>query len=524
MRGSIEAQVASRPRCTFNALARAAGCELLPSDPCVDNITLDSRDVSLNALFIAVSGENVDGRDFIDQAIAAGASVVVAEADGTKEGSLQYSEGVPILSVTELNQKVGLIAAQFFNHPSNRMAVIGVTGTNGKTTCAQLIQQMFQLLGEKAATIGTMGYGADLSSLTTTGLTTPDAISCQKILYTLAERNVKYTSLEVSSHAIVQKRHLGIQFRSAVFTNLSRDHLDYHGTMESYAAVKAELFQNPQLRYVVVNADDAVGHNISTAAVPLSVESIRYRVCTTKGVKPTSSVKNLVIAYDLTFSAEGIQGQVITPWGDGEFRSTLIGLFNVYNLLASISVACCEGYPLEKVLAATEKLAPIVGRMQKVEHGYSTIAVLIDYAHTPDALEQALMSAREHTSKALWVVFGCGGNRDRGKRASMGRAAISMADHIIVTSDNPRNENPMDIIGDIVADVATADNMYIEVDREKAIGLAVSNAKDGDLILIAGKGHETYQILKGETVSFSDYDTAVTALDNRMHGHAGVKR
>ncbi|WP_139309792.1 UDP-N-acetylmuramoyl-L-alanyl-D-glutamate--2,6-diaminopimelate ligase [Teredinibacter haidensis] len=502
--------------CSLNELLSVVGCgPLSQQNPSIKNIVLDSRQVSTGSLFVAIKGSAVDGREYIGAAIRAGAVAVIAES---KSFSVEYFDNVVIINIENLCEKLGLIASKFFGDPSEKMHVVAVTGTNGKTTCAQLLQQLFQLLGKKSATIGTMGYGADLSLLVSTGLTTPDAVTCQRILKQLLDDGVECVAMEVSSHAIAQCRHGGIQFEGAVFTNLSRDHLDYHGSMGDYAEIKASLFQSTEHKFVITNLDDDVGAGSIRDAVPETVDCFGYGLKTKKGNRGFEG--GSVFAGELDFSEKGICGHVDSCWGEGELSSQLIGQFNAYNLLAVISTACASGYSLVEVLEKVPLLEPIEGRMQKVQVA-GDIVVIIDYAHTPDALEQALKAAREHTAKKLWVLFGCGGDRDKGKRPQMAAIAEEYADNIVVTSDNPRMEDPKRIIEDILAGFSSVDKIITEPDRAAAIYWAVNQAASGDMVLFAGKGHEKYQLVQGEKLSFSDYDTASSALRMRAQKNAG---
>ncbi|WP_185235921.1 UDP-N-acetylmuramoyl-L-alanyl-D-glutamate--2,6-diaminopimelate ligase [Teredinibacter franksiae] len=488
----------------------------LEADPIIQDITLDSRKVGANGLFLAILGSVTDGREYIDQAIEAGAAAVIAELDAeTDAESVELLNNIPVVRVHNLNEKVGVIASEFFGHPSESLKIVGVTGTNGKTTCAQLMQQLFKLLGEKAATIGTMGYGADLSSLTNTALTTPDAVACQRILRQFAEDGIERVCMEVSSHAISQSRHGSIKFEGAVFTNLTRDHLDYHGDMNTYATAKASLFASSQRQYAVINFCDAYGAGLILDSIPENVQTLGFAIEDSEFSLQQEQLLHSVFATQARYSAEGIQALITSPWGEAELHCALLGKFNLFNVLSAISVACAAGYPFGDVMTKLHLLKPIAGRMERVVCEGADITVCVDYAHTPDALEQALKAARLHTQHQLWVVFGCGGDRDSGKRPQMAAIAERFADVVVITSDNPRGEAPGIILDDIAEGFKLAPKA-VDVDRRAAIQFALTEAKSGDFILLAGKGHERYQIVEGAKLPFDDRIVAHELLKERV--------
>jgi len=491
-------------------------------DPQIMDITLDSRKVAAGSLFIAVPGYAVDGRDFISAAINAGAAAVFAEANRSTALFCEYRSNIPVVNIPELGKRVSELAGLFFKHPSKQLKVIAVTGTNGKTTCAHLLLQLFQLLGERAATIGTIGYGTDLSSLSSTGLTTPDAIECQRILASFAVQKVRFVSMEVSSHAIAQSRVRGVQFESAIFTNLTRDHLDFHGSMEAYAAEKLRLFKEWDLMSAVVNLDDKYSETFLQTVLSKGVPVTGYGQYSSH-----HSVANIdtVLADAAVFSMDGLSCLLRVSQQQLPLDAPLLGRFNLYNLLAVIAAVRHMKYPLTTIVQTIRKIRPTSGRMHLVESNAanSDISVCVDYAHTPDALEQALLAAREHTKNQLWVVFGCGGDRDPGKRPLMGEIAVRLADRVVVTSDNPRTEEPGRIIADILTGGGNDSTVTAEENREQAINLAVMGAAPGDLILLAGKGHEDYQILGTEKIPFSDFVVAQKAVQRRLERAGGVQ-
>lgn len=469
-------------------------------------------------VFIAVPGARVDGRDFIAQAVAAGAIAVIAEAHAVAEVAATAGShavqpapaaisSVPIIPVEGLRAQLSAISARFYADPSVHLTVTGVTGTNGKTTCSQLLAQLFHVLGDTAGVMGTLGWGpvgvAD-EALVDTGMTTPDAIHTQQILAALRGKGVQRVVMEVSSHSLVQQRVAAVHFDTAIFTNLSRDHLDYHGTMDDYRAAKAQLFALPGLRRAIVNRDDPAGLAIYRD-LPAGIDSYLYSV-----LDPHAHI----YAATYTLSAQGIEARIVSPWGEGVLSSQLLGGFNLSNLLAVVAAACVQGFALADVLAAVPQLTPVPGRMQLVDASLPPM-VVVDYAHTPDALHQALAALRGHCVGALWCVFGCGGDRDRGKRAQMGAIADAQADRVVVTSDNPRSEKPQHIIDDILVGIRSG-RAQVMPDRREAIRYAILTAQPRDIVLIAGKGHETYQWVGENRWPFSDMAEARLALRARV--------
>jgi len=479
----------------------------------VQSIAIDSRFVEQGGLFIACPGLQVDGRNYIDQAIQSGAIAIAAEAkdfDGEA-----YT--VPIILVEGLAQQVSVIADRFYGEPSSRMNVVGFTGTNGKTTCSQILAQLYQLLGESTGIIGTLGYGVFGQSLVETGMTTPDAVQTQRILAELQAGGAQNIAMEVSSHSLDQGRAAAVNFSAAVFTNLSRDHLDYHGTLENYSQAKAKLFGFKSLKLAVVNGDDAVAQQMLSAALP-GVACYQFSL--------TNSNAD-IFADSIVVSDRGIGAYIKTPWGEANLQTALLGQFNLSNLLAVIGVICWQGFSLSDVLAAVAKLAPVDGRMQVVsvdagsnisELSNTLPSVVVDFAHTPDALEKALVTMSELTQGKLWCVFGCGGERDQGKRPEMSKVACQFADHVVVTSDNPRSENPKEIIADIMQGFEDQTDVQTLADRQQAIQYAITQASTNDCVLIAGKGHEQYQDINGTKFPFCDVREARLALRQRLKG------
>lgn len=461
----------------------------------ITGLAIDSRQVCVGDLFLAYCGENNDGRNYINNAVERGAAAILC--DDPLPQQINLVKSVPILSISKLREKVGLIAAKFYDYPSKKMMVIGVTGTNGKTSCTQFLAEILTAQQQLCGVIGTLGAGF-FGKLSPLNNTTPDAVTLQRLLYEFYQQNAKAVAMEVSSHSLEQGRISGINFDAAIFTNLTREHLDYHGNMDNYGLAKKKLFLQPNLHYAIINADDEFGQSlIKELSGPVKV----YAYST----KNISTIVPTISATDIKLDINGVSAKVITPWGDGYLRSALLGHFNVSNLLAVLTVLGIYGIKLDVALKSFESIHAVPGRMQKFGGGKKSL-IVVDYAHSPDALEQTLLTMREHCHGALWCVFGCGGNRDKGKRAIMGQIAERYSDHIIITNDNPRTENPQKIIDDILQGLLCPWAAEVEQDRRAAIAHAVDCAQPDDAILIAGKGHENYQIIGKEKIPFSDVE------------------
>jgi UDP-N-acetylmuramoyl-L-alanyl-D-glutamate--2,6-diaminopimelate ligase len=469
----------------------------------------DSRAVKPGDTFVAYPGLSRDGRDYIGQAIANGAASVLWE-----RASFGWNARwkVPNLGVRNLRRAAGEIASRLHNRPSARLRIIGVTGTNGKTTCSQWIAQALTRAGRDCAVIGTLGYGlrAPLKPLPNT---TPDALSLHAQLAEFARRGAQAVAMEVSSIGLEQDRVAGVEFEVALFTNLTRDHLDYHRSMRHYREAKARLFAWETLKHAVVNLDDDFGAALARRIRRPGLKVTGYGFDAKRGAR--------VVGSNLVTGARGVSFDVRTPWGSAHVTSAALGRHNAYNLLGTLAVLLASGVALRKAVAALSQLKPVAGRMQPLGGGARPL-VVVDYAHTPDALKQALATLREMLDSRptthdprLVCVFGCGGDRDRGKRPQMGRIAAGLADCVVVTSDNPRHESPRAIIEDIVAGARSAQDIVIEADRGKAIRRAVDAARRGDIVLLAGKGHEAYQEIRGTRHPFSDAAAAKEALTGR---------
>jgi UDP-N-acetylmuramoyl-L-alanyl-D-glutamate--2,6-diaminopimelate ligase len=460
----------------------------------VSHITADSRKVAPGSLFLAYPGERADGRQFIQQALTQGAAAVLWEQSGF-EWNPQWL--VPNLPVAGLRDEAGLIADSFYGQPSKQLQMIGITGTNGKTSCSHWVAQAFTAMGRKTAVVGTLGNGFP-NALSAAINTTPDPILLHGMLADYRKQGATAVAMEVSSHGLDQGRVNGVHFDVAVFTNLSHDHLDYHGDMASYGAAKKMLFYWDDLSAAVLNSDDEFGREI---AQELSSQGKRVL---TYGLESGD-----VRGSQLQFNEHGIAMQVDTPFGSARLEAAVVGRFNAYNLLAVLTALLVSDVELAQAVNALRSVKPVAGRMQQLGGGMQPL-VVIDYAHTPDALEKVLIALREQARGQLICVFGCGGNRDKGKRSLMGEVVSRLANQAIVTSDNPRHENPAEIITAITGGMRSG--YRIEQDRAAAITQAVNTAKPGDIVLVAGKGHEDYQDIDGVKHPFSDQQVVKQAL------------
>lgn len=467
-------------------------------------MTLDSRVAASGDLFVAVVGHQTDGRRYIPQAIAQGVAAIIAEAKGeATDGEVRELHGVPVIYLSQLNERLSALAGRFYDEPSERLRLIGVTGTNGKTTTTQLIAQWSQLLGETSAVMGTVGNGL-LGKVIPTENTTGSAVDVQQVIAGLAAQGATLAAMEVSSHGLVQHRVAALKFRASVFTNLSRDHLDYHGDMEHYEAAKWQLYSAHHYGQAIVNADDEVGRrwlaNLPDA-VAVSMENNINPDCHGRWLK----------AIDVKYHDSGATIRFASTWGEGELESRLMGAFNVSNLLLALATLLALDFPLNDLLKTASQLQPVCGRME-VFSAPGKPTVVVDYAHTPDALEKALQAARLHCAGKLWCVFGCGGDRDKGKRPLMGAIAEEFSDVPVVTDDNPRTEEPRAIINDILAGMVDAGQARVVEGRAEAVTSAIMQAKENDVVLLAGKGHEDYQIVGSRRLDYSDRVTAARLL------------
>ena len=466
-------------------------------------ITADSRRVRAGDAFAAYPGTRSDGRAFIADAVRAGASAVLWEASGFQWNPAWQAANH---AVDGLAARLGAIADAIYGRPSQSLWMVGVTGTNGKTSCSQWIASCLERCGRRSAVIGTLGNGL-AGALAPAEGTTPDAALLHETLARFKAEGAAAVAMEVSSHGLDQGRVNAVAFDVALFTNLTRDHLDYHGTMAAYGAAKARLFAWPGLSTCVINADDAFGRSL--------VDVVRKGSCRllTYGFAGAD-----IVATGIATTADGVAMTVATPWGKGELRAPVVGAFNAANVLGVLGVLLASSVPLDAALAALAAIEPPPGRMQRLGGGALPL-VVVDYAHSPDALQKVLTALRPAVlpPHELVCVFGCGGDRDTGKRPEMGAAAGRLADRVVVTSDNPRSEDPAAIASAVVAGIRTTSNRRwsVELDRARAIGAAIDAAHPGDVVLVAGKGHEDCQEQNGVRRPFSDVGVAAAALAAR---------
>jgi UDP-N-acetylmuramoyl-L-alanyl-D-glutamate--2,6-diaminopimelate ligase len=476
------------------------------SDAQIVDLAIDSRDVRAGSLFLALRGTKAHGLEHVADAAARGASAVLWEpAAGAEPPSFA---GKPFAApVPNLRRLTGRIADRFFQWPSSQMRIVGVTGTNGKTTCAYLVTQCLERLGRRAAYMGTIGWGL-LGRLETPTHTTPDAVSVHRSLALLKAQGVREVAMEVSSHALDQGRVDGVRFQTAALTNLSRDHLDYHASMQAYGEAKARLFSGQDLEHAIINVGDAFGRELAHKLVggaPLTAVWVGGRA-------DAWLAERFLEAREVRLDLHGISLDIVGSSGELTLSTRLLGRFNAENVLVVLGCLLALGVSSAEAASALAACTAPPGRMEVIEpRAPGKPLAVIDYAHTPDALAKALAALREHCRGTLWCVFGCGGDRDAGKRPIMGSIADELADEIIVTDDNPRSEDPQEIIRAITRGIKTHAARVIP-DRAAAIASALNRAGAADIVLIAGKGHEDYQIYGATRRSFSDRSEAQRVL------------
>ena len=467
-------------------------------------LTDDSRQIKPGALFVAVTGERVDGHTYVRQAVAAGAAALIVQ-----DVSVAQDQTVPIVGVCDSRRALGMLAARLLDDPSTHLRMIGVTGTNGKTTTTYLCKAVLESANRRVGLIGTVAYEIGAERIDASH-TTPGAVELQQLLARMVQGGLDAVAMEVSSHALAMDRTSGCEYDTAVFTNLTQDHLDYHQTMEDYFQAKLRLFtgltpsgSKSGPKRALINADDPWALRIKQACrVPVWTYSLRE----------ASDIR----AHDVRLSVDGSSFRVVTPSGDGHVQSRLVGEHNVYNVLAAIGVGLSEGLSLDVIREGIHTVQNVPGRFERVEAGQS-FTIVVDYAHTEDALVRLLAAAHALKTGRIITVFGCGGDRDRGKRPKMGRAATERSDVVILTSDNPRTEDPMTILKEVevgVRDALQTSGVRYEMipDRRAAIEMAIREAKRGDMVLIAGKGHEDYQIIGTQKFHFDDREVAREAV------------
>ncbi len=463
----------------------------------ITGISLDNRNIEVGDAFVAYQGHVSHGLDYARAAVAAGAVAVI------HDGLQNLPElAVPAVVVTDLGNKLGELASRFYAAPSEQMMIAGVTGTNGKTSVAHFLAQSWQRVYGHAGMVGTLGYGP-VGELQSGARTTPDALRLQQILAACGRTGIDRLAMEVSSHALHQQRCQTVQFDAGIFTNLSRDHLDYHTDMAEYAAAKRLLFTEYVPSFAIINHDDNYGRKWF-GELNGGMQMLSF------GLEEGAELRADVRSMDIN----GMNIRINGPWGSEDVHTSLLGEFNASNLLAAAGTLALLGMPWHQVLNQVELMQPVPGRMMRLGGEQGQPVVVVDYAHTPDALESALQAVRAHLDGRLVCVFGCGGNRDQGKRPQMGRAAELLADDIFLTSDNPRNESANRIIEDVMSGLKRPGNATIEPDRAAAIRQAIANCKPGDVVLVAGKGHETWQEIGGRKIPFSDETTILDALED----------
>lgn len=458
----------------------------------VSGLALDSRALRAGDLFLAARGLTHHGLDFLAAAEAAGAAAVAWEPPHAP-----VTSRLPLVEVPSLGRHLSRIADRWFEAPSAALAVVGVTGTDGKTSVAHFVAEALSEAGRPAGILGTLGYGLRGHTVTASH-TTPDALAVQRWLAAFRDAGARYAAMEVSSHALAQHRVEAVRFAVAVLTNLTRDHLDFHGSTDAYAAAKARLFTELAPAQAVLNLDDGFG-----AALAERLGDTRPVIGYGFGARPAVGLAGWVRGEGLRLDGGGLTLTVHSHRGSGELRSALFGRFNAANLLAALATLLALDLPFDEALARVGRVSTVAGRMERFGGGARPLAV-VDYAHTPHALESVLQALREHAAGRLTCVFGCGGDRDAGKRPQMGAIAERLADQVIVTHDNPRREDPAAIVADILAGLRDPARASVIGDRRRAIQAALAAAAAGDIVLIAGKGHEDYQLIGDERLDFSD--------------------
>ncbi len=473
----------------------------------ITGLSINSQTTQAGDLFLALQGLNSHGLEFAAQAVSKGAAAIAWEVSENVDGFLnKIDKKINCIPVADLQQHVSAIADKFYSSPSKQINLIGVTGTDGKTSVSQFIAQGLKKLNQTCAVIGTLGYGVypDLSEATHT---TPDAVRVQSLLHEFVQQKSKYAVIEASSHGLSQGRLSGVQINTAVFTNLGRDHMDYHANLKEYGEAKRILFAMPGLNNAVINVDDTFGQQLANEFAN-KINLITYAVQKHHQSK-RSEIGSYIYAKKIRAEKTLTTIELDTSWGEATIQINLLGTFNVSNVMATMGALLASGYRFEEVVNIMPSLHTIAGRMQAVNHiDINKPTVIIDYAHTPQALQNVLQSLQEHSSSKLWCVFGCGGDRDSGKRSLMAQAVEQFATHAIVTDDNPRTENPDAITKQIISGFST-DAVYTLIhDRKEAIEYAIQNAAAEDIVLLAGKGHETVQIINNEHLPFDDYEIA----------------
>ncbi|NQZ49196.1 MAG: UDP-N-acetylmuramoyl-L-alanyl-D-glutamate--2,6-diaminopimelate ligase [Moritella sp.] len=469
----------------------------------VNALIIDSRKVQAGDCFVAINGHALDGRRFISKALKSGATAVLKDADNQAEhGHIDYIDQRPIISFFGLNQALSALADNFYQSPSQQLKLIGVTGTNGKSTITQIIANWVTLLAGKAGVMGTIGNGL-FAQLTQAENTTGSGLDVQAEIANQLQQGAELCAMEVSSHGLIQGRVNALDFDVALFTNLTRDHLDYHGDMDAYADAKKILFQG-SVKHKILNVDDAYGKMWAQQWPDAIQFSVQQDLSAQHGA--------FLYCNELSFDTGGFRCELKTSWGDGILQCGLIGEFNASNVVAACASLLALGYDLDDLLQVAPKLTAVCGRMELFKQA-GQAACVVDYAHTPDALEKALQALRVHCEGKLWCIYGCGGDRDTGKRPLMAQVAEQFADIAVITDDNPRTESAAAIVTGMLSGLTKPDAAHVIHDRRRAIQWAMAQSSADDIILVAGKGHEDYQIIGVEKHHYSDRETITEMLD-----------
>ncbi len=497
-----------QPIRTLNGILAELKMTPLETDRVITNLALDSRKIVGGELFFAVPGFDTDGWEYVADAQAKGAAAILVQDDDVSRKALSLAsptDVIPVIFIEGLKDKIGFLADRYYRHLSQKVKITGFTGTNGKTSCCWFLSQMMTALGNECAIMGTIGQGFP-GRLKPALNTTADVLSIHKYVAKLAQTSVPALAMEVSSHGLDQGRVNSLEFEVGVFTHISRDHLDYHNSLEEYALAKSRLFSQISPRHAVIGLDD-------------QYSDMMIEACGSKIAPVTWSLENSnadVYASNIQIHKRGFTAQLYTPWGESAFETSLMGRFNLENLLAVISALGVQGFPLKDIVKTIPVLTTVPGRMQMLG-GDGQPLVIVDYAHTSDALKSVLDSLREHGAERLICIYGCGGDRDRGKRPLMTRAALDGADRVVLTSDNPRGEKPEQIIADALENIAEREKQRVSVivGRAEAIAQTIASARVDDLIVVAGKGHEDYQEIAGTRYPFDDREQVKMALLRR---------
>ena len=497
------------------------GLASVGSDLFVENMELDARKIQENDVFIAVAGSQAHGLEYAEQAIQAGAVAIIydpASGGNFLAERIKKQQRIELIELADLTAHISTIAARLYQHPSRELSVVGITGTNGKTSVSHYIAQALDAKNSKrqpmSAVIGTLGWGP-IGQLQETINTTPDAISVQRQLSTLLTEGVETVAMEVSSHGLDQGRVSAVDFKGAVFTNLSHDHLDYHQTIEAYGEAKLSLFKSPSLEFVVLNKDDEFSARIVQSL------SERVRVYSFSRSEKLFEAENCWLISNEQLTSTGLMFDLSFNGQAARVQSALFGAFNIDNLVATMAVLTALGDSFDEAVSKVASINGVSGRMQQVAKNELSPTVVVDYAHTPEALRLALLSLRQHCEGLLTVIFGCGGNRDEAKRPLMGAIAADLADSVVLTSDNPRFESAVDIAEQIKQGMPNGTECKVILDRAEAIQQTIAAAERSDIVLLAGKGHENYQQIQANKIKFSDVAQAQEVLKARLMSNAG---